>query len=88
MARTLERQAGAEQAGPGLAITLMVGVALAWLAIMLVVLRLGALGPEERGKVFAVFPPGTSETQAFAAIVAAGGAPLRTVLGELGLDRP
>ena len=84
MAITMTPRAASRQAGVGLAIALMAGVALAWLAVMLVVLRLSALAPEESGKVFAVFPPGTSERQAFDAIVAAGGAPLRTVLGEWG----
>jgi len=80
----MKPRATAGQAGIGLAIALMAGVALAWLVVMLVVLRLSALAPEESGKLFAVFPPGTSEPQAFAAIVAAGGAPLRTVLGGWG----
>jgi hypothetical protein len=83
MARTLEHQRD-RQAGAGLAVSLMVGVTLAWLALMLVVLRLAALAPEDNGKLFVVFPPGTSEPAAFAAIVAAGGAPLRTVLGGWG----
>jgi hypothetical protein len=83
MARTLEHQRD-RQAGAGLAVSLMVGVTLAWLALMLVVLRLAALAPEDSGKLFVVFPPGTSEPAAFAAIVAAGGAPLRTVLGGWG----
>jgi hypothetical protein len=84
MALTMTRQTASRQAGVGLAIGLMAGVALAWLAVMLVVLRLSALAPEESGKVFAVFPPGTSEREAFGAIVTAGGAPLRTVLGGWG----
>jgi hypothetical protein len=84
MASTIKPQTAVNQAGVGLAISLMAGVALAWLALMLVVLRLSALAPEEGGKVFAVFPPGISERQAFGAIVAAGGAPLRTVLGGWG----
>ena len=84
MAITMKPQPAAGQAGVGLAISLMAGVALAWLVLMLVVLRLSALAPEESGKVFAVFAPGTSEEQAFGAIVAAGGAPLRTVLGGWG----
>ena len=84
MASTIKPQAAGRQAGVGLAISLMAGVALAWVVVMLVVLRLSALAPEASGKVFAVFPPGTSERQAFGAIVAAGGAPLRTVLGGWG----
>jgi hypothetical protein len=84
MATTMKPRATARQAGVGLAIALMAGVALAWLALMLVVLRLSALAPEDSGKVFAVFPPGTAESEAFAAIVMAGGAPLRTVLGGWG----
>lgn len=84
MASTVEHSAGSQQAGAGLAISLMVGVGLAWLALMLVVLRLSALAPEDSGKLFVVFPPGTSENAAFAAIVAAGGAPLRGVLGGWG----
>ena len=84
MASTIKPQAAVNQAGVGLAISLMAGIALAWLALMRVVLRLSALAPEESGKVFAVFPPGISERQAFGAILAAGGAPLRTVLGGWG----
>ena len=84
MASILKRQTGTRQAGAGLAIALMAGVVGVWLAIMLVVLRLSALPPEASGRLFVLFPPGTSETAAFATIVAAGGAPLRTVLGGWG----
>ena len=84
MASIANRQVSSRQAGAGLAVSLMAGVILTWLAIMLVVLRLSALAPEESGRVFVVFPPGTSEPAAFAALVGAGGAPLRTVLGGWG----
>jgi hypothetical protein len=84
MASTVERPDGSGQAGVGLAISLMVGVSLAWIALMLIVLRLAALAPQDSGRLFVVFPPGTSESAAFAAIVDAGGSPLRTVLGGWG----
>ena len=81
MARTLESPAGAGEAGAGLALALVTGAVLAWLALMLIVLRIGGLAPAESGRLFVVFPPGTSKAAGFAAIVGAGGAPVRRVLG-------
>jgi hypothetical protein len=81
MATSLERPA---EAGVGFALTLAAGVVAVWLVLMLVVLRAAALAPEASGKLFVLFAPGTSQEQAFAAIVEAGGAPLRSVLGGVG----
>jgi hypothetical protein len=64
------------------ALALMVGVVVLWAAVLAVILRGGALGPEDAGKVFVVFAPGTAPGEAFAAIVGAGGAPVRPALGD------
>ena len=74
----------APPAAAGTALALMAGVVLGWLAILLVVLRLAALAPESAGKLLVLFPPGTAEAKAFAAVLAAGGAPVRPLLGGLG----
>lgn len=66
----------------GSAILLMVGIALAWFAAVGLALRLAALPPDAAGKLFVVFLPGTSASASFAAIVGAGGAPVRPTLGE------
>ena len=62
----------------------MVAVVVAWLVVLAVVLRLAALGPDDDGKMFVVFPPGTAPAAAFGAIVGAGGEPLRPVVGSWG----
>ena len=62
----------------------MFGVGAVWLVVVAVVLRAGALGPDESGKLLVVFPPGTAPADAFGAIVAAGGEPLRPALGGWG----
>ena len=41
-------------------------------AVLAVILRVGALGADDAGKVFVVFWPGTAPAEAFAAIVAKG----------------
>jgi hypothetical protein len=64
------------------ALALMVGVVVLWTGVLAVILRVAALGPEDRGKVFVVFPPATAPAEAFAAIVAAGGEPVRAALGD------
>jgi hypothetical protein len=61
---------------------LMLGVVALWAAVLAVILRVAALGPEDGGKVFVVFPPATAPAEAFAAIVAAGGEPVRAALGD------
>jgi hypothetical protein len=81
MATSIERPA---QAGAGFALALMAGVVAVWLVLMAVVLRAAALAPEASGKVFVVFAPGVTQEQAFGAIAAAGGAPLRSLMGGLG----
>jgi hypothetical protein len=62
----------------------MVGVVALWLVVLAIVLRAAALGPDDAGKVFVVFPPGTAPAAAFGAIVTAGGEPLRPALGNWG----
>lgn len=70
--------------GSKLALGLMLGVALVWATSVVLILRPAVLGPHDAGKLFVAFPPGTTETAAFAAIVGAGGEPVRPVLGGWG----
>src|SRR5919106_5237312 len=70
--------------GPWPVLGLMAAVILAWGLIVALALRSGAVPPEAGGKLFVLFRPGTSETTAFAAILGAGGAPVRLVWGGLG----
>jgi hypothetical protein len=60
----------------------MAGVVVLWLALLALILRAAALGPEDTGKVLVVFPPGTAAVEAFSAIVGAGGEPVRPALGD------
>lgn len=73
--------AGAETASgwPGhrLALAIAAGVLLLWALGMAVAMRAATLPPEASGAMIAVFAPGMDENQALAAIVNAGGAPLR-----------
>ncbi|WP_245593354.1 hypothetical protein [Azospirillum halopraeferens] len=64
-------------AGHGMALALGAGVLAVWLGAMAFVLREAALPPETDGTVLVVFPPGTPDGRAFAAVVEAGGRPLR-----------
>jgi hypothetical protein len=64
------------------ALALMLGVVVLWLAVVALIVRAAALAPDDAGKVFVIFPPGTAPAEAFAAIVDAGGAPIRTALGD------
>lgn len=66
----------------GLALGLIAGVALAWIAVVALTLRLTALPPDASGKLLVLFPPGTSAASSFATIVRAGGAPVRPTLGD------
>jgi hypothetical protein len=75
---------GHSRPGAGGALALMVGVVVLWAGVLAVILRVGALGPEDGGKVFVVFPPATAPAEAFAAIVGAGGEPVRAALGGWG----
>ena len=68
--------------GVGAALALMAGVVVLWLAVLALILRAAALGPDAGGKVLAIFPPGTAAAEAFTAIVTASGAPIRPALGE------
>ena len=59
------------------AITFFSVVICAWLIIMSLIMRAGALTAEASGTMLAVFDPHTTSDQAFAAIVNAGGRPIR-----------
>jgi hypothetical protein len=72
----------AHATGARAALALMVGVVVLWTAVLALILRAAALGPEDAGKVFVVFAPGTAPAEAFAAIVGAGGEPVRAALGD------
>ncbi|MGH6905186.1 MAG: hypothetical protein ACREIR_20885 [Geminicoccaceae bacterium] len=72
----------AHATGARAALALMVGVVVLWAVVLAVILRAAALGPDDAGKVFVVFAPGTAPAEAFAAIVGAGGEPVRAVLGD------
>ena len=72
----------ARRAGAGAALALMTGVVVLWLAVLALILRAAALGPEGAGKVLVVFAPGTMPADAFASIVTAGGEPIRPALGD------
>lgn len=63
--------------GHGFALALGAAVVALWLAVMGVTLGQAALNEEDAGTVLAVFPPGTPGTAAFAAVVRAGGEPVR-----------
>jgi hypothetical protein len=85
----LERQqevaAGRPRGGGfGIALALIAGTALVYLAAMMLALRVLLLPAEESGRLFVLFPPGTSQSAAFSAIVAAGGEPIRPVVGSFG----
>jgi hypothetical protein len=81
-----EAAAARPRAGSGarVAVVLMIGIAVAWAIVLAAVVRGAALGPDEEGRMFVVFPPGTAPADAFAAIVAAGGEPVRPALGAWG----
>lgn len=63
--------------GHGVALAFGAAVLAAWLGAMALALGEAALPPETDGTVLAVFPPGTSDDDAFAAVVRAGGEPVR-----------
>lgn len=65
--------------GPGhsLAVAFFAIVLVVWTGLMGLSLRQAALPNETDGLVLAVFRPGTSETDAFRAMVQAGGEPVR-----------
>ena len=76
--------AARSRAGAGVALVLMIGIAVVWAIVLGAVVRGAALGPDEEGRIFVVFPPGTGAADAFAAIVTAGGEPVRPALGDWG----
>ncbi len=59
----------------------LAGALLVWVGAMAVALSAARLEPEQSGKVVALFAPGGDSEQAFGAIVAAGGKPVRPVFG-------
>ena len=63
--------------GHGFALALGALVLAAWAAVMGVSLKQAALTEEAGGTMLAVFPPAMPSGEAFAAVVRAGGAPLR-----------
>ncbi|WP_448208400.1 hypothetical protein [Azospirillum sp. sgz302134] len=63
--------------GHGYALALGALALAAWAAVMGVTLSQAALKEEDGGTVLAVFPPGTPNAEAFAAVVRAGGEPVR-----------
>jgi hypothetical protein len=58
-------------------VSLFMLVIVAWLMVMLMLVRASALAPEATGMMLAVFEPKTTSDQAFAAIANAGGKPIR-----------
>lgn len=63
--------------GHGFALALFGVVVAVWLGAMAVSLKQAALPAETDGLVLAVFRPGTSDHEAFGAMVRAGGEPVR-----------
>jgi pimeloyl-ACP methyl ester carboxylesterase len=63
--------------GHRLALAIAAGIVLVWSLGMAVAMRAAALPPEASGAMIAVFPPALDENAALAAIVAAGGQPIR-----------
>jgi hypothetical protein len=68
---------GSSFSGHGLALLLAGAVVAAWVGVMALSLRQASLPPETDGLVLVAFPPGTSDADAFAAVVRAGGEPIR-----------
>jgi hypothetical protein len=64
--------------GHRLALTLAAGVLVIWAAAMALTLRAAALPTSASGTMLAVFEPGTPQEMQFAALINAGGRPLRT----------
>jgi hypothetical protein len=63
--------------GHRLALLLGASVLVAWLGVMMAIAHEARLDPSASGSVLAVFEPGTEADAAFAAIVEAGGKPVR-----------
>jgi hypothetical protein len=77
-------QAAGRKAGTLMALVLIAGAASIYLGAVLLALRALVLPAEESGRLFVLFPPAISESAAFGAIVAAGGEPIRPVIGGFG----
>jgi hypothetical protein len=63
--------------GHRLAISLFLGVIVAWIAVMAILMRQAALPPEASGPMLAVFEPGTAADDIFAKLTMAGARPIR-----------
>ncbi len=63
--------------GHRLAVSLFLGVIVAWIGVMAVLMRHAALPPEASGPMLAVFEPGTSSDEIFARLTIAGARPVR-----------
>lgn len=63
--------------GHRLAISLFLGVVIAWVGVMAILMRQAALPPEASGPMLAVFEPGTSADDIFAKLTFAGAKPVR-----------
>lgn len=77
-------RAASRKTGALAALVLIAGAAAIYLGAVLLALRALVLPAEESGRLFVLFPPGISQTAAFGAIVAAGGEPIRAVIGGFG----
>lgn len=64
--------------GHGLAAALLGGILLVWAGLMGLSLQRAALPDTTDGMMLAVFSPGTSDAEAMAAMVRAGGEPVRS----------
>jgi hypothetical protein len=74
--------------GHGLALLLAGAVLAAWAGLMTLSLARARLPAEAKGLVLAAFPPGTPGSEAFAAVLRAGGQPVRpTWLGFVWVAR-
>jgi hypothetical protein len=78
-----QRVAG-RRSGTLVALVLIAGAGAIYLAAVGLALRALVLPAEESGRLFVLFPPAISESAAFAAIVTAGGEPIRPVIGGFG----
>lgn len=63
--------------GHRLALWLAAAILVASLLAMAAAMRAAALPPEASGKMLVVFQPGTGQSDIFARLIAAGGAPVR-----------
>jgi hypothetical protein len=63
--------------GHRLILGVFAAVLMIWAGAMAITMRKAALPPTAPGPLLAVFEPGTSDDQIFAAIVGAGGKPMR-----------